>query len=938
MPNQQLARGLWAQFANNEAPFNVPNGMEENLRVVDDHLGLYTLAVPQAPGTPLPESPADGDGQIYLDGSYAVYNGGAWKRYAYRPGMKAVMADASDMWLSTPTGGWLSLRQTATLDSALVAGHVYPSTAAGVAAVAPGEYFTVPSAQTDEFVILYQRVGAAAVEIKQYPSRSALAEAVTLARDWASKDTGEVAPGEFSAKAWARGTGLIDGVHKSAKGYMEDAQAFAGDAGDSAAAAFGYLQAYRATSYGALASDPATDPLGNPPTEGDEYFNLTAKLIRRFNGVAWQSSDLNTAVLAQPSGALSVGYDDGTVQDVLDNAKAMQSYTALRNYSGRATGVRITSPGIAGFFQRLGTAGLVDNNGTIIIDALGRAWQRLHGPVIDPRWFGAKLDWNGTTGTDDTAALQAALDYAWSLRGIQTVRLSAAAKTSATLIQGSSVVLTGGGIICAADNIPVVRVSKETLNTFWAVKHIGLSHVNPQAYSGGGDGLSLAGDGTASYMYDVTDVIATNCANTVSFTSGGGAAVFMGNHENIFAYDCSGITIKINAPTIGAHTTLSFNHIYHQGVLGAEKTTAAVMDVHDVVGLTLDNIACDRTANPEFVARFTACRGTIGSIVAEGNIATKTAGTAGLFVFSGSNMRAGTLVSTYNTVNLSGSAGYGLIRLDTSAVLYSDLIFDNNASINDTSSDNYYTVAIDSTSVIYNEQFQRSGSSPVLSVSDFGVNSKAYARRIGGDDRTLVQGGKFVVFGTAAPTSGTWAVGDKLRNTSPSLTVNPVTEWTCVAAGTPGTWAPSASLTGKGATSARPTSPGLGTMYLDTTLAAKGKPIWSSETPVKAVVTFVVTGPAVSSGNLIITLDGGSPLYIPVTAGDTAGTIAAYVRNLYVAGYTIGGSGTTNTFTKNISKAVSAPAFSENGTGVTATITLTTQGVSGWVDATGAEV
>lgn len=717
-----------------------------------------------------------------------------------------------------------------------------------------------------------------------------------------------------------------------------DLNVYRADAAASAAQALGYLNTIRTTSYGAYASDPATDPLGNPPNVGDEYFNTTSNLLKRFNGSTWQASDINTANLAASSGSSLIGFDGGTAQDVLDDAKPMQSYTALRAYSGRAMGVRITTPGFAGFFQRLGTVGLADNNGTIIIDALGRAWQRLHGPVIDPRWFGAKLDWNGTTGSDDTAALQAALDYAWSLRGIQTVRLSATAKTSATQILGSSVILTGGGIVCATENIPVVRVSKETLNTFWAVKHIGLSHVNPQSATGGGDGLALAGEGTSSYMYEVTDISATNCAHTISFTAGSGASVFMGNHENIFAYDCSGITVKINASTIGGHTTLRFDHIYHQGVLGAEKTTAAVMDITGVVGLTADNIGCDRTANAEFVARFTTCRGTIGSIVAEGNIATKTAGTAGLFVFSGSNMRAGTLVSTANTVNISGSAGYGLVKMDTSSVLYSDLIFDNNTTVNDTSSDNYYTVAIDSTSVIYNEQFQRSGSSPALSVSDFGVNSKAYARRIGGDDRTLVQGGKFVVFGTAAPTSGTWAVGDKLRNTSPSLTVNPVTEWTCVAAGTPGTWAPSASLTGKGATSARPTSPGLGSMYLDTTLAAKGKPIWSSETPVKAVVTFVVTGPAVSSGNFTITLDGESPLYIPVTAGDTAGTIAAYVRGLYVAGYTIGGSGTTNTFTKNISKAVSAPSFSENGTGVAANITLTTQGVSGWVDATGAEV
>ena len=56
--------------------------------------------------------------------------------------------------------------------------------------------------------------------------------------------------------------------------------------------------------------------------------------------------------LAAPSGAALIGYDSGTAQTVLDNAKALSNYTALRAYTGRATGVRITQAGLAGFFQR----------------------------------------------------------------------------------------------------------------------------------------------------------------------------------------------------------------------------------------------------------------------------------------------------------------------------------------------------------------------------------------------------------------------------------------------------------------------------------------------------------------------------------------------------------------------------------------------------------
>ena len=97
-----------------------------------------------------------------------------------------------------------------------------------------------------------------------------------------------------------------------------DLNVYRSDAAASAAEALGYLQTIRATSYGAYASDPATDPLGNPPTVGDEYFNTTANLLKRWNGTTWQASDINTANLAASSGSSLVGYDGGTVQDVLD--------------------------------------------------------------------------------------------------------------------------------------------------------------------------------------------------------------------------------------------------------------------------------------------------------------------------------------------------------------------------------------------------------------------------------------------------------------------------------------------------------------------------------------------------------------------------------------------------------------------------------------------
>ncbi|MCX6653631.1 MAG: hypothetical protein NTY03_00770 [Candidatus Bathyarchaeota archaeon] len=43
-----------------------------------------------------------------------------------------------------------------------------------------------------------------------------------------------------------------------------------------------------------------------------------------------------------------------------------------------------------------------------------------------------------------------------------------------------------------------------------------------------------------------------------------------------------------------------------------------------------------------------------------------------------------------------------------------------------------------------------------------------------------------MAYGTTAPTTGTWAVGDICWRTAPTATTTP--GWVCTTAGTPGTW------------------------------------------------------------------------------------------------------------------------------------------------------
>lgn len=66
-------------------------------------------------------------------------------------------------------------------DAALLSTGVYPDLAAGQAATATDAYFSVPSADSNEHMILYRRTAGGADEIKRYPSAAALTAAQATA-------------------------------------------------------------------------------------------------------------------------------------------------------------------------------------------------------------------------------------------------------------------------------------------------------------------------------------------------------------------------------------------------------------------------------------------------------------------------------------------------------------------------------------------------------------------------------------------------------------------------------------------------------------------------------------------------------------------------------------------------------------------------------------
>lgn len=100
-------------------------------------------------------------------------------------------------------------------------------------------------------------------------------------------------------------------------------------------------------------------------------------------------------------------------------------------------------------------------------------------------------------------------------------------------------------------------------------------------------------------------------------------------------------------------------------------------------------------------------------------------------------------------------------------------------------------------------RIEQQPSLPINSVADLVNALQRYFSRLGTQLNAVSEGQLVAAHnaGTAAPTTGTYAVGDFIRNSAPAeagsaLSKYVIFGWVCVTGGTPGTWKECRFLTG----------------------------------------------------------------------------------------------------------------------------------------------
>ncbi len=187
------------------------------------------------------------------------------------------------------------------------------------------------------------------------------------------------------------------------------------------------LVQFRSIFYGAFATDQATDPYGNAPTEGDLYFNTSLDQMRVYNGASWQEASADatiarfkftavggeTSLSGNDDNAQSLTYNVGLEMVYLNGALLTRGVDYVATTGSSITGLAALSAAdlveVVAFSQVNAIGSIPSANSTFLQSGTGAVQRTVDSKlkdVVSVKDFGAV----GDGVADDTAAIQAAIN------------------------------------------------------------------------------------------------------------------------------------------------------------------------------------------------------------------------------------------------------------------------------------------------------------------------------------------------------------------------------------------------------------------------------------------------------------------------------------------------------------------------------------------------